>query len=126
MVVGSLAIEVMGAEVPNHRHAPALRLFIITYPVLAVACGLLVGVVPQYVIYRVVIAHKWHTRQSIMRALGDLDEALRADPDRVKTFTELLQALTASANLPVRTPWLVPMTAALIGPLIAFLLAKGR
>lgn len=81
---------------------------------------------PHLAIYRMTYAGKIQTTASIDEAIGDVKTALSDDYGRLATLVGLRNQVSAAPALPIRAPWLVPLLAALIGPLVAFLLTLSR
>jgi hypothetical protein len=59
----------------------------------------------------------------IDREIGDIQSTMKSDHGRLAVLVWLRGQVLGGRVLPIRVPWLVPMLAALVGPLLAFLLA---
>jgi hypothetical protein len=123
-VILSGIVEFMAIKVPSHQQSEVLAAFLVGFPIAAVVCGLAIGVLPQYAIYRIIAAGKEAGAARINMEIGTVDKAVSDNLGRSANLLALRAHISSSPNLPVQAPWLVPLVAALIGPLIAYLLTR--
>ena len=126
LILIAAGLEIVATRVPDYQASYVLGAFVVGFPIFAVACGLFVSILPHITIERLTYASKMKTRALIDEEIGDVRASMAADHGRLVTLIWLRNQVVAAPGLPVRAPWLVPLMAALLGPLVAFLLALKR
>jgi len=126
VIIIAAGLEMVATKVPGYRDSFVLGIFVVGFPIFAVLCGLFVGVLPQLAINHITYVSKMRTVGLIDEAIGDVSTSMSKDHGRLATLVWLRGQVSAAPGLPLRAPWLVPLGAALIGPLVAFLLTVKR
>jgi hypothetical protein len=122
IIVLSAGLEVAATEVPGYRESGVLSFFVVCFPIFAVLCGLFVMILPHVLIFHMTYLNKLQTRAIIDQQIGDLQASIAGDHGRLVTLIWLRSQVFNGPGIPIRVPWLVPLTAALVGPLAGFLL----
>jgi hypothetical protein len=123
LIVLAGGLETVATTVPGYHESQVLRAFTIGFAVFAVLCGLFVTLFPHAIIAHATYIRKIETITMIDAEIGDIRSSMHSDHGRLVTLVWLRAQVLGSPALPIRVPWLVPMLAALVGPLLAFLLA---
>jgi hypothetical protein len=118
--------EFATTRVPGFYHAIAIRAFLVACPIVGAVLGVTVGILPQRVIYRIILRAKLQAAEVIDEEVGEIPSALKQDLDKVNTLVALRAKMMSTPNLPFRAPWLIPLVAGLLGPLVAFLLGQAK
>jgi hypothetical protein len=121
VIVVAAGLEMVATRVPGYGESDVLKAFVIGFPIFAVLCGLFVGLLPHVIIAHLTYEGKTRTTAAIDESIGDFKTVL-TDHVRLATLVWLRNQVSATPSLPMRAPWLVPLIAALVGPLLAFLL----
>jgi hypothetical protein len=123
MIVLAGGLETAAIVVPGYRESMALRGFVVGFAAFTVLCGLFVTLVPHSVIAHLTWVRKMETLILIDGEIGDIQSTMKSDHGRLAVLVWLRSQVLGGRVLPIRVPWLVPMLAALVGPLLAFVLA---
>jgi hypothetical protein len=126
VIVIAAGLEVVATRVPGYQGSHALGVFVVGFPIFTVLCGIFVGLVPHLAISHMTYLGKMKTADLIDKAIGDINASMNKDHGRVATLVWLRSQVSSTPGLPMRAPWLVPLAAALIGPLVAFILTLKR
>lgn len=126
IIVIAAGLEIAATQVPGHEESFVLGAFVIGFPIFAVLCGIFVGLLPHIAIARMTDDGKVQIKAVIDQAIGDLRASINGDHGRLATLVWLRNQVSAAPRLPVKAPWFIPLAAALIGPLVAFLLTLKR
>jgi hypothetical protein len=131
IIAASTAVaEGVASRVPGYQHASAIHWFFVGAPVCGVALGILTAILPQRVLYRIILDAKFRSVSILDLRIMPLQEKLEssstdgelADLDTLHRLVDLRSKVLSSPALPFGTAWLVPSIVALLGPFVAFLL----
>jgi hypothetical protein len=122
IIVFAAGLELAATRVPGYRTSNVLGAFIVGFPIFAVLCGLLVSILPHAIIAHLTYVSKRQSMVMIDESMGDIGRSIGSDHGRLVTLVWLRSQVGSAPSLPIRAPWLVPVMAALLGPLVAFLL----
>lgn len=122
LIVLAGGLETVATTVPGYHESQVLRAFTIGFAVFAVLCGLFVTLFPHAVIAHVTYVRKIQTITLIDEEIDDIRALMKSDHGRLGVLVWLRAQVLGSPALPIRVPWLVPLLAALVTPLLAFLL----
>jgi hypothetical protein len=126
LIVFAAILEIAATKIPDYQTTLVLEAFVVGFPIVAVVCGLVVAFLPHLAIYNMTYAGKMRTTAIIDESIGDVKTSMSHDHGRLATLVWLRNQLSAAPGLPIRVPWLLPLVAALLGPLVAFLLTLKR
>jgi hypothetical protein len=126
IIVMAAGLEIVATRVPGYQDSMVLGAFVVGFPIFAVLCGIFISLLPHIAFARMTYDCKVTTIEAIDEAIGGLRELTSGDHGRIATLVWLRNQVSGAANLPIKAPWFVPLAAALVGPLVAFLLTlKG-
>jgi hypothetical protein len=126
IIVMAAGLEIAATQVPGYPESFVLGIFVVGFPIFAVLCGVFVGLLPHLAIAHMTEDSKIRTKAVIDRAIGDLEDSMNDNHRRLATLVWLRSQVSAAPALPMKAPWFVPLAAALVGPLVAFLLTVKR
>jgi hypothetical protein len=117
----TIVIETVALLVPNKGESAILRQLSITFPIIAVAMGFLIGVQPFYWLYLIIKQSKAATLRKLANEIQEPDPSASRH-DSQSSAIELYRLVSTAPNLPISTSTLVQVSAALVGSLVAYFL----